>query len=282
MAVTPYHHDWKLAYQIGLGLRVHWFGRYGGYAEWSVPTSRLAADMVNFFFVEKGSCRATINGRRLELHTGDLIVISGADEFSYDHDPAKPHVSLSASLALEHGSIPNTLLQRKFNRLYSWADPAQYTLEFDHVLNAFASTSHYRDLEIAGALFHWLAFLLSHLLAPLDNTFAHERSAVDKVLTAEMWVNSRMKQTITLAEWARAVGLNPVYFGRIFKRETGLRPMEWLNQRRLQMASQYLSSTRSTVAEIAELCGFSDQFYFSRVFRRHFGHSPIQYRKSRF
>ena len=58
--------------------------------------------------------------------------------------------------------------------------------------------------------------------------------------------------------------------------------MEWLNQRRLQMASQYLSSTRKTISEIAAMCGFSDQFYFSRVFRRHFGQSPLRYRKARF
>ena len=124
--------------------------------------------------------------------------------------------------------------------------------------------------------------MLSHILAPLDHTFADERSTVDKVLTAEAWVNSRLKREITLEEWAQAVGLNPVYFGRIFKRETGLRPMEWLNQRRLQMGSQYLSSTRKSVAEIAELCGFADQFYFSRVFKRHFGQPPLHYRKARF
>jgi AraC-like DNA-binding protein len=87
---------------------------------------------------------------------------------------------------------------------------------------------------------------------------------------------------VTLADWSRAVGLNQVYFGRIFKRETGLKPMEWLNQRRLQMACQYLSATRKSVSEIADLCGFASQFYFSRVFRRHFGQSPLEYRKARF
>ena len=78
------------------------------------------------------------------------------------------------------------------------------------------------------------------------------------------------------------MGSTPVYFGRVFKRETGLQPLEWLNQRRLQMASQYLSSTRKTISEIAAMRGFSDQFYFSRVFRRHFGQSPLRYRKARF
>jgi AraC-like DNA-binding protein len=83
-----------------------------------------------------------------------------------------------------------------------------------------------------------------------------------------------------LAEWAHAVGLNAVYFGRIFKRETGLRPMEWLNQRRLQLACQYLANTSKTVTEIAEACGFASSFYFSRVFKKHVGLAPVNYRKT--
>jgi AraC-like DNA-binding protein len=282
MAWLPYHHDWHVAYQFEVGLRVHWFGRYAGYPEWSVPVSRLASDMVNFFFVEKSACWVIINGRKLLLQTGDLLVVSGADEFAYGHDPAQPHVSTSACLAFQQGSVANTLLQRKFDRRYHWNNPAEYVAEFEKVLSAMASSLLYRDLEIAGALLRWLAYVMAHLRAPLDHSFPPERRMVDRILTAEAWATERLKHPITLAEWSRALGVNPVYFGRLFKKETGLRPMEWLNQRRLQMASQYLSSTSKSVAEIAQECGFADQFYFSRVFRQHFSQSPLQYRKERF
>ncbi|MEI6783266.1 MAG: AraC family transcriptional regulator [Verrucomicrobiota bacterium] len=282
MAWLPYHHDWRLAYQFDVGLRVHWFGRYAGYPEWAVPASRLAIDMVNFFFVEKSACWVIINGRKLLLQTGDLLVVSGADEFAYGHDPVQPHVSTSACLAVQQGSVANTLLQRKFDRRYHWNNPAEYAAEFDKVLSAMASSLPYRDLEIAGTLLHWLAYVMAHLRAPLDHSFPPERRMVDRILTAEAWAIERLKHPITLAEWSRALGMNPVYFGRLFKKETGLRPMEWLNQRRLQMASQHLSSTSKSVAEIAQECGFADQFYFSRVFRHHFNQSPLQYRKERF
>jgi AraC-like DNA-binding protein len=282
MSWLPYHHDWELAFQTQLGLRVHWFGRYAGFANWSIPTARLAADMVSFFFVEKNSCWAIINGCKWNLNEGDLLVVCGADEFTYGHNPAKPHVSLTACLALEHSSVTNVLLQRKFERRYTWKNPAEYVVEFEKVLTALGSTVAYRDLQIAGALLHWLSYVMSELRPPLNDSFSTERGVVDKILTAEAWANGRLKEIITLKEWARAVGLNPVYFGRIFKRETGLKPMEWLNQRRLQMACQYLSGTRKSVADIAESTGFDNQFYFSRVFRRHFSQSPSQYRKARF
>ena len=282
MSWLPYHHDWKLAYQTEMGLRVHWFGRYGNSAEWSVPPSRLAADMVMFFFVEKHNCAAIVNGRKINLKRGDLLVVSGADEFSFTHNPAKPLCSLSACLALQQGNVSNTLLQRTFERQYTLRNVSQYTIEFERVLAALATTSIHRDLTIAGAIFQWLGYVMSEIRAPLEHSLLHERSVVDRILRAEAWVNNRLKEVVTLTEWAKAIGLNPVYFGRVFKRETGQRPMEWLNERRLQMASQYLSSTHKSVAEIANTCGFTNQFYFSRVFRRHFGQPPLKYRRGRF
>ncbi|MBI5801286.1 MAG: AraC family transcriptional regulator [Verrucomicrobia bacterium] len=280
MPWLPYHHDWRLAHQASIGLRVHWFGRYAGTADWKVEPSRLAVDMVSFFFVERNSCWAVINGRRWTLNRGDLLVVLGGDEFSLGHDPARPHVSLSVSLALEHGGMANALLCRKFQRRYAFRKPEGYIAAFEKVLAKLSSTSPSRDLEIAGALLQWLAFVMDRLRPPMDRAVVEERSVVDKVLLAEAWANARLRQVITLGDWARAVGLNAVYFGRVFKRETGLRPMEWLNQRRLQMACQHLAGTSKTVTEIAEACGFASPFYFSRVFRRHFDQPPLSYRRT--
>lgn len=280
MPWLPYHHDWRLAYQTSLGLRVHWFGRFAGTPDWEIETSRLAADMISFFFVERNACWAFINGRRLALKRGDLLIIRGGDEFSFGHDAARPHVSLSASLALEQGGMANALLCRRFHRRYSIAKPERFVAEFEKVLAAFASTTPARELHISGALLQWLAWLMNELRPAMDRSFAEDRSVMDKILIAETWADARLKDVVTLTDWAKAVGLNAVYFGRVFKRETGLRPMDWLNQRRLQLACQQLASTRKTVSAIAESCGFASPFYFSRVFRKHFGQSPMQYRQS--
>lgn len=279
MPWLPYHHDWRLAYQTALGVRVHWFGRYAGTPDWKIEPSRLAADMISFFFVERNACWAIVNGRRHALRSGDLLIIRGGDEFSFGHNPKRPHVSLSASLALEQGSMANALLCRKFHRRYSLQQPSRYVAEFEKVLAAIARTTPARDLEIGGALLQWLAWLMNDLKPAMDRTFADDRSVVDKILVAETWADARLAKVITLTDWARAVGLKPVYFGRIFKRETGLRPMDWLNQRRLQLACQQLASTSKTITEIAEATGFASPFYFSRVFRKHFDQSPLQYRK---
>ncbi len=282
MRWLPYHHDWKLAYSGERKWRVHWFGRYVGFPEWKSGPFRRSPDMISFGFIERNTSWARVNGVKLPLKAGNLLVLSGADEFTIGHNPSRPHVSLSASLALSQGEEINTLLQRNFKRLYTLPNPGEYVQVFESVLTAMASTSPFRDLQIDGALAHWLAYLLNTLNPPLHRGGASNRSVVDNVLTAQSWAENRISSVITLHEWAASVKLGPVYFGRVFKRETGMRPMEWLNERRLETAAQYLTSTNKAVAEIATACGYACPFYFSRQFRKHHGLSPLRYRKSSF
>jgi AraC-like DNA-binding protein len=281
MTYLPYHHDWKLAFEGDAGLRVHWFGRYAGFPEWKVDGARLAADMISFFFVERERCWAIVNGTRHELKAGDLLVARGSDESEFGHDPRRPHVSLSVSVALKRGGVANELLHRDFKRRYSLADPVQYVTEFEKVLTSFGQEGTFRDLAIGGAIMQWLAYLLETLCPPMARTNLEVRNVVDRVLAAEAWATSRLNETITIDAWSRMVGMNADHFGRMFKRETGKRPMEWLNERRLQMAAQLLGNTRNTVTEVAESCGFASPFYLSRMFKRHFGLSPQHYRRAR-
>jgi AraC-like DNA-binding protein len=282
MSWLPYHHDWKLAYSGGHNWRIHWFGRYCGYPEWKVGLTRLAPDMIAFLFIERNACSALVNGQKVALKAGDLLVVSGADEFTIGHDPVRPHIGLSVSLALSQGDVSNTLLHRSFKRRYTLPDPKRYVKEFEGVLSAMSSKSEFRDLRIAGALAQWLAYLLEVLKPPFRHDVTSDRSVVDRVLNAQAWAASHLSSIITLADWAASVNLGAVYFGRIFKRETGVRPMEWLNERRLESAAQYLSSSDKSVAGVAADCGYACPYYFSRQFRKHYGLSPLHYRKSSF
>lgn len=238
--------------------------------------------MVSFLFIEKNTSWARVNGLKVPLQAGDILVLSGADEFTIGHNPARPHIGLSASLALSQSGTPNILLRCNFKRRYTLPHPDKYIQAFEAVLAAMSSTSPFRDLQIDGALANWLAYLLNTLNPPWRRDSDSDRSVVDNVLAAQSWAASRIKSCITLPVWAASVNLGPVYFGRVFKRETGMRPMEWLNERRLETAAQYLTSTDKSVAEIAASCGYTCQFYFSRQFRRHHGLPPLRYRKASF
>ena len=72
------------------------------------------------------------------------------------------------------------------------------------------------------------------------------------------------------------------YLRKLFKKEVGVTPLEYMTGLRMKKAEGMLSSAWSrdySVAEVAEMCGYSDPLYFSRVFNKHFGCSPSAFAK---
>jgi AraC-like DNA-binding protein len=84
---------------------------------------------------------------------------------------------------------------------------------------------------------------------------------------------------VSLAEVARQFGLSRGYFAESFKLATGCSPHQWLQRHRVERAKSLLAASRSSIAEIASICGFADQSHLSRVFSRLTGDSPAAWRR---
>lgn len=88
-------------------------------------------------------------------------------------------------------------------------------------------------------------------------------------------------EELRLAEIAKHVGLSPYHFLRLFKRECGVTPYQFLIRLRIRRAIQLLRDTKRPVTEIAYQVGFSDLSNFINAFRREVGCSPRQFRNAR-
>lgn len=78
---------------------------------------------------------------------------------------------------------------------------------------------------------------------------------------------------------ARRMKISYSYFRRVFEELCGEPPHHFLLQCRLLKAAHLLAADDLQVGEIALRCGFQDEFYFSRFFKKHYGLPPIDYRK---
>lgn len=179
------------------------------------------------------------------------------------------------------GQRPNILLQRSLPRRIRWHSQEEYVEHFEKVMAAMTIDHAGREFATAGGVLQWLGYVLAHLRAPVRSggQAVIGREIVDRILHAQRWALERIREVITLNDWAKAAGMKTVYFGRMFKRETGDRPMHWLNERRLQLAARLLEQTPRTIQDIADQCGFHCPFYFSRVFRKRFQRPPSAFRK---
>lgn len=94
-------------------------------------------------------------------------------------------------------------------------------------------------------------------------------------------MRARLSSSLTIADIAAECKLTPSHFARSFRRSTGVAPHEFLSQLRIDEAKRLLLGTKLPLADIALICGFGDQSYFTRVFSRQVGASPGAWRRAR-
>ncbi len=92
-------------------------------------------------------------------------------------------------------------------------------------------------------------------------------------------MKTRLEETLSLGELSRELGLSSGYFCRLFKQRMDQAPIDYFIRLKIQKACQYLDFTDIAVQEVAGTLGYEDPYYFSRVFKRVMGVSPLQYRK---
>ncbi len=85
-----------------------------------------------------------------------------------------------------------------------------------------------------------------------------------------------------LDEAVREMPFHYDYLRKLFKKEMGITPLEYMTSLRMKKAENLLSAMWSreySVSEVAQMCGYEDALYFSRVFKKNYGCSPSNFTK---
>lgn len=93
-------------------------------------------------------------------------------------------------------------------------------------------------------------------------------------------IEKNIGQTELNVDWiSESLGCSRSHLSRVFKKENGLSPSEYISRRRLQTAMDALKNSSNKVSKIADACGFTDADYFSRYFKKQTGATPAKFRK---
>ena len=99
------------------------------------------------------------------------------------------------------------------------------------------------------------------------------------VRQAIKFVEGNYEKKINLEIVSKEVNLSPVYFSHIFKKETDLNFTEYVNGYKMKVAKDILKKSDMNINEVAYALGYSDQRYFSKLFRKIVGVNPTTYKK---
>ena len=93
------------------------------------------------------------------------------------------------------------------------------------------------------------------------------------------YIDESLGQQLMLPALAERCFYNPSYFSRVFRKKVGKTLLEYIQDRRLELAAQQLSQTDASIEQILVRCGWQDKSTFYRNFHRKYGMTPAQYRK---
>jgi AraC family transcriptional regulator, regulatory protein of adaptative response / methylphosphotriester-DNA alkyltransferase methyltransferase len=96
---------------------------------------------------------------------------------------------------------------------------------------------------------------------------------------AAAWIRKNYDKSFTLQDISGALAVHPHYLHRVFRKQMGKTPAEYLTEIRLKAAREWLENTDKSLTEIALDAGFSSLSHFSRVFKHRYGLPPGLYRK---
>ena len=117
--------------------------------------------------------------------------------------------------------------------------------------------------------------LLTEFLVSAEKQTANANETIEEIRN---YILEHPYQDLTLEELARQANLSPYHFARLFKRQVGYSPHDFLINARLELAKFYLLSTDRTVKQIAYSCGFSSECGFCTSFRKRLKMTPSEYR----
>jgi YesN/AraC family two-component response regulator len=104
----------------------------------------------------------------------------------------------------------------------------------------------------------------------------HHSAKVEAVMH---YVHIHLHETVTLEKAAEAAGLSACHLSRVFRQETGMSLVDYVQKERVEAARHMLIYSDFTLAVISEYLNFSTQSYFIKIFKKHTGMTPAQYRK---
>ncbi len=215
-----------------------------------------------------GSGQLSYKNETLPYQSGDIIIIP----------PFFPHTNESETgFTNIHINLQSSLLT--FDQPFLLHDDSNHFL-----LDAFRAAFHHFSQspgKVTPLLSAYANLLVYQILDRLNS------SSLTPLIQEIMnhIIANYPNETFELDTYLRSLPFNYDYLRKLFKKEVGVTPHQFLINIRLQAAAERLSQEEpalTSISEIAHTCGFHEPLYFSRVFRNKYGMSPAHYQESNY
>ena len=243
-----------------------------------LPTKRPRGRLdYQLLYVASGKTHFVINGKDRVVSAGHMVLYLPRQEQDYVYyGKDKPEVywvhftGSNVKNILKHYDIPLD-------------DPIFYCGVVSTYAYLFKEMIH--ELQTCRVGFQeLLTMYLRQIFLLVQRSRMEQKPTVSTYLQEEMenarrYFNEHYNEAISIEEFAMSRSMSISWFLRNFKQVTGMSPMHYILMNRINNAVSLLETTDYNVTEISTIVGYENPMYFSRLFKKQKGVSPMEYRK---
>lgn len=235
---------------------------------------RLDRENYDSFLVEliqRGSFTLETNGQRYHVTEGNVVIV----------DCYKPHKYYSdtgwESLWLHFDGVS---ARNYYEQIIQSSGPVMSLKDNYHVeknLNRVFQLFHTRKSPVEALMSQYICAVLTDLLVCLPDVEYEQRHShiIEDTVT---YINENLCRNLSIEDLSEQASLSSYHFIRVFKRETGYTPHEYIVLARTNLAKYLLKNTTMSVKEVSLTAGYSSESIFCTSFRKREGFTPSQYR----
>lgn len=223
-------------------------------------------------YVVSGQGTLFLNEKSYQVKAGDLYLLFPGYDHLYFSDKKDPFHKIWFNAC---GTLVGSLLH-EYNPqekvVFSNTDGRKY-IERIHEIGRNSEYTAEEKNKKSALVFHEL---LQYLY---DCSYTKENMYCKETLMLKTYLENHVTVNVSLKTLADMVYLSESQVVRIFKRDVGKTPHEYSLELKLERAKMLLRNTQLRVREISESFGFCDEHYFSYIFKKKCGKTPLEFRK---
>lgn len=228
-------------------------------------------------YVLEGSLHFKIKGEEIKAPKGTAILFRPGEPQVYDN---YGHEGTETFWIIFTGNDVENLLNEYGmpNKPVSFIN-AGSTTDYPNIFNEMIV-----ELQLKRPNFEKIAILLLKKILieinrhSIDKTY-YQNEIVNQIIKSSHFFNENYNTKISIDDEAARLHMSPCWFIKNFKQIIGMTPMQYIVSKRLSMAKNLLISSNLPLSEISEMIGYDNPLYFSRLFKKHSGITPSDYRK---
>jgi len=257
--------DFTLVFHHSYPIDMLFIGQTHPFAAYRI-NRRESAGFHLFEFVIDGKGEIEIDGKKLPLSAGDTFFLSKGSVQNYTSDKKDPLKKIWISLRSDYVDAMLESYRIKTGVYHQ----ASVKNSFLAIYNVARADMPQKDQFFA------IVNHLHEIITSLSKSVFFSETDLPSLIKNELLASVYSKTT--LDQIAATLFLSKSALIRIFKKSTGVTPYRFLLQEKLSVAQTLLSSTDMSVKAISDMLSFTNEHYFSYLFKEKTGKSPTEYR----